>query len=375
MCVANTLVCTYVFSLIPLFYSRTGSLLFCALALTLFALGMIVPGPFNAWMMERFSRKRVYLRSLIGLLLLGILFKWSPEGAGALCVCFFQGIVFAMSQNALGHTLVNDLLSSEKRTAGDNLYSWYGRFGLPFGWIFGLWLAGKGWAGACWLALLPVVVAYVLIVLLPIRVKAPVPAKFVALDRFWQPRAWPLFCMALTAASLESVAVAFAFSACENALEKALFMAGGFLLALWMQRVVFVEAVDKAEMVAGAVMTLAAFLMMGHELRVVNEVAFAFLGCGIGMISGRLLMYFLKLCGHCQRGTSQNTYMLGWRGGIALGFLTVAMVTHETPNVVEQFFVWIGTVVSAAYLMLYLLFVHPWFERHRDRDFKFREGA
>lgn len=372
MCVANALVCTYVFSLIPVFYARTGSLPYCAAALVLFSLGMVVPGPFNAWMMERFSRKTVYLRSLLGLALLGGLLEISPEAA--LGVCFLQGVAFSMSQNALGHTLVNDLLSSERRTAGDNLYSWYGRFGLPFGWMWGCWLANYWPAGTYWLALLPVAAAYLLIVSLSVPVKAPVPARLLSLDRFWQPAAWPLFVMALAAAALESSAVALAFWSAEGLLDKAFFMSAGFLVALWLQRVVFAQAVDKAEMVAGAVLTLAAFWMMGHELRVVGEVAFVFLGAGIGMLSGRLLLYFLKLCGHCQRGTSQNTYMLGWRAGIALGFLLTSLALQGAGEGAVALCEYAGIAVTAAYLLAYLCWIHPWFERHRDRDFKFREG-
>lgn len=373
MCVANTLVCTYAFMVYPLLYLHTANLAFCAGALLMFALGNALPGALNAWMMERFSRKGVYLRSLVLLMALGAVLDWYPFWA--LPVCLLQGVAFAMLQNALGHTLVNDLLASDKRTAGDNLYSWYGRFGLPFGWLAALWLFNEVPTAHYLLALLPAAVAFVLIALMPVQLKAPVPAPHLSLDRYWQPNAWPLFLMSVGASALEGIAVALAFQWGDDALSRAFFMAVGFLLALWLQRVVFAEAVDKAEMVAGAVLTLGGFFMIGHELQVVSEVAYVLLGAGNGMLSGRLLIYFLKLCGHCQRGTSQNTYMLGWRFGLAAGFGFVAVAAAWMPE--NAFFAGTvgGIVVSLVYLAAYLLLVHPWFERHRDRDFRFREEA
>ena len=61
MCVANWFLHLYVFSLIPLLYAQNrqlhGENSMVAWAVVAFAVGMIIPGPFGAHMMECRSRK------------------------------------------------------------------------------------------------------------------------------------------------------------------------------------------------------------------------------------------------------------------------------------------------------------------------------
>ena len=94
------------------------------------------------------------------------------------------------------------------------------------------------------------------------------------------------------------------------------------------------------------------------------KVASFMFGAGISLASTRFLLYFLKLTGHCQRGTAQNTYMLSRECGYALGLVLALMI----PVALETALVLI--LLSVA---LYLFVTHPWFMRHGDRGFKFRE--
>ena len=102
-----------------------------------------------------------------------------------------------------------------------------------------------------------------------------------------------------------------------------------------------------------------------HPLAIVHSASFLLFGIGTGLLSARLLMYFLKLSGHCQRGTSQNTHFLGWRLGFAVG--VVAGITINNNSII-----YISFVLLAILFAIYLILIHPWFEKNKDRDFKFK---
>ena len=387
MCAANTLVCTYIFANFTLLCVRPGgSVLLCGLALAAFAVWMYVPGPFNAYLVERYARKSIYLKSLLLLLLLNWAFARPLPAPLLIAAAGLQGMVFAIAQNALGNTMVNDLLTSERRTAGDNLYSWYGRLGLPFGWAAALLLPYAGLSGHAqmqWLAALPCVAAFLLILSLSVPLKAPVQTSLFSTDRFWLGKAWPLFLLAFAAAALEGIVTAWGFIAPGGPLlPRALYMGLGFLLALWLQYVVFLAAENRAEMVAGVLLMAAALLLLSHPHEAVrNNAAFILAGAGVGLLSARSLMYFLKLAGHCQRGTAQNTYMLAWRTGFAAGFLLPLLLPASScggqtgvphPSGLPTSLLICGLLLLLLLLLGYLFCVHPWFEHHKDRGFKFR---
>lgn len=396
MCLANFLVCTYLFSLFTLFfYSHAQAPRQSVGMMLCFTVGMFVPGPFNSFMVERYKRKSLYLESILAILLLDVFVFAQGLSGGVLVYGAFllTGIAFAVAQNTLGNTLVNDLLASDKRTKGDNLYSWYGRLGLPAGWLLALLLlrcsSGALRLGgftlptfsinnclAHYIIAAPAVLAFILILALNVPLKAPVSSALFSLDRFWRPSAWPLFLMTLVAAAIEGIIVGMTFRlAGFNALHDGLYLSGGFLLALILQHVVFVDAVERAEMVSGVILQLFALFLFLHPLAMVHNTAFFLLGAGVGMVSARLLMYFLKLSGHCQRGTSQNTYMLGWRSGFCLGFC-FAMLDAPNGKAPSDFHcVEACIVLCVLFLVAYLTLVCPWFNRHKDRDFNARRDA
>ena len=142
LCWANLLFWTFAFGLIPYLYLHFGGdFLITTGCILAFTVGLIVPGPFNAYIVERFSRKAVFLWSSIlqGVCALAFLEANLPlVYIYVLSACF--GVFFEFAQNALNNTIVNDLLLSSSRTLGDSLLSWFGRFGLPIGWLCVLYL-------------------------------------------------------------------------------------------------------------------------------------------------------------------------------------------------------------------------------------------
>ena len=95
---------------------------------------------------------------------------------------------------------------------------------------------------------------------------------------------------------------------------------------------------------------------------VVWYVAPVFIGFSLGIIGSRFMLFFIKLSRHCQRGTSQSTFMLGWESGIAWGLgIGVAFFQGAAEPLLITALV---LVVCAAVLYD---FTHNWFVKHKNR--------
>ena len=137
----------------------------------------------------------------------------------------------------------------------------------------------------------------------------------------------------------------------------------GFLTAILAQRFVFREAELKSEVVSGLILMLAALLMMlTRSQAIVGFVAPLFIGFALGVIGSRFLLFFIKLSRHCQRGTSQSTYMLGWESGLAFGLGLGYAVFQNDPQTV----LWAALGLSATALVLYQ-YTHHWFIHNKNR--------
>lgn len=356
ICVANFALCVSFYTLIPQLWKRAaetgGGAMLCGMVLAAFSFGMILLGPFYSRWVEAYSRKRIFLRAalLSGAVVWSYsmpLVQWQAAG-----FALVQGMLFGVAQMALGGTLVNDLLPSELRTAGDNLYMWSGRMAWPAGWMAGLWLSahvpfqyGLGVAAACCVA------AWLLIVPLRVPLKAPVSVPRFSLDRFWQTEAWPLSVSAL----LVSVPAGM-LMATGPSLRLCALLGVGLAAGCWSQQVAFRDADERAGVVAGAIFSAMGLLLWHFRGEAGAMSGFALLGLGLGLSSARLLMFFLRLSGHCRRGTAQNTFLLSWHIGFAAGFLLAAFGLPPFAA---------GISLSAALLLYYLLFMHRWYTRYR----------
>ena len=137
----------------------------------------------------------------------------------------------------------------------------------------------------------------------------------------------------------------------------------GFLLALLAQRFVFQDAELKSEVVTGLVLMGAALLMMlTRTQHIVVYAAPVFIGFGIGIIGSRFLLFFIKLSRHCQRGTSQSTFMLGWESGIAWGLGLGLALFKSNPQMILS----TGMVLIMVSLVMYN-FTHNWFVENKNR--------
>jgi hypothetical protein len=141
-------------------------------------------------------------------------------------------------------------------------------------------------------------------------------------------------------------------------------MMGGFFLAILAQRFVFPEAELKSEVVSGLILLLAVELMVyTRPLPVVWYLSPLLLGLSVGIVGSRYLLFFVKLSHHCQRGTSQSTYMLAWELGVAIGVGAGYLFFFND----DHSLLIAAMVVTGLALLLYVHYTHDWFLKHKNR--------
>lgn len=328
MCVANWFLHIYIYATIPLLSLQTIRLGcetrwlgWCVLA---FAIGMVLPGPFGAHLMERRSRKEVFLKALI---LLGPIatmgYAYAYEPRHLLMLQLLQGIAFGISQTALGTTLVNDILLSKQRNKGDIIYAWAGRTGIPLGLFLGYMLSlSFPITYAYWWALIPCALSFVLVAQTPVPIKAPVKVPFVTLDRFFLPSSLPMG-LSMFAAPWVMGRIAGALPNAQSWLfgSAYLCMSLGVLCAFLMQLFIRRRLGQRTLVSMGYILIVIGLLLIRLPNVIAGNVGDVLLGCGIGAVSSRHLMDWVTKSAHCQRGTAQNTYMILWRWSFTLGFI------------------------------------------------------
>ena len=104
-------------------------------------------------------------------------------------------------------------------------------------------------------------------------------------------------------------------------------------------------------------------MMLTRSQAIVEFASPLFVGFGLGIIGSRFLLFFIKLSRHCQRGTSQSTFMLAWESGVALGIGLGYGVLEGNVSWVMQ----MSLVFTVAALLMYNFYTHNWFLHHKNR--------
>ena len=373
MALANLLLSMAVYVLISvlpqwLMTTENFSLQETGLSMGAFGAGLFLFGAFTSFLVQHYRRNIVCVWSI--LLMAGSL--------GALYYLDYQktlfcempvillqrlalGATFGIAQMILTSTLIIDTCESFQRTEANHSAAWFGRFALSIGPMAGLILDRLFGFGTVILTSIGCTLAAVILILMvhfPFRTPEE-NISITSLDRFFLPQGWPLFVNLV----LITFVIGMLMSTGLDELFYAMVMVG-FLLALLAQRFVFRDAELKSEVVTGLVLIGAALLMMLTRKQAI--VAFAspmFIGLGLGIIGSRFLLFFIKLSRHCQRGTSQSTFMLGWESGIAFGLGLGYAVYHGHTDKLLEF----SLVVTMLALLLYNFLTHKWFMTHKNR--------
>lgn len=371
MAIANLLLTVAVYMLVPtmpgwLVGSQGLSSLETGIAMGAFGAGLFVLGPFVSFLVQHYRRNVVCMWAVLAIAaLIGLLYYVDAQRCSfvefwmVVLLRLGLGATFGLAQMVLTSTLIIDTCESYQRTEANHSSAWFSRFALSLGPLAGLLLLRlKGFDSVVLVAGIVAVITVVLIRLVNFPFRAPEDdVQVVSLDRFFLPHGFPLFLNL----QLIMLAVGLLFSLPLSERFYALMMVG-FLFALLAQRFAFRNAEVKSEVVSGLILMVAALMMM--LLRPQQDIVWyaspVFIGFSLGVIGSRIMLFFIKLSRHCQRGTSQSTFLLGWESGIAWG-LGVGLAVQAT-----QFVLMVALVLVVAALLLYH-FTHNWFVRNKNR--------
>ena len=338
------------------------------LVMGVFGLGLFVLGAFVSFLIQHYRRNLVCIVSMaVMAILLFILYYLDTlryqfiDLSLLLLLRFIMGAFFGLSQMVLCSALIIDTCESFQRTEANFASAWFGRFALSLGPVAGLLLLHYADFGTVFLMAVGCAIASLVLVLMvnfPFRSPAD-EVTLVSLDRFFLPHVFPLllnlWLVTLAFGLLLSLSLTLVFYA---------MMLVGFFGALLCWRFVFRDAELKSEVVSGLILIGAALLMLltRSTLPIVSYVAPVFIGLGMGLIGSRFLLFFIKLSRHCQRGTSQSTFILGWESGIAIGLgLGFCFFKGQSQH----------TLLTALMLIVVALvayqFSHNWFIRNKNR--------
>ena len=373
MAFANLLLTAAVYMLVPtmprwLTDSQGLSSLEAGLAMGAFGIGLFVLGAFVSFLVQHYRRNVVCIWAVLAMVaLIGLLYYVDTQRCEfvefwlVLLQRFALGAAFGLAQMVLTSTLIIDTSESYQRTEANHAAAWFGRFALSLGPLAGLLLQRLiGFDSVLLVSGCVAVAAVVLIWMVDFPFRTPeddIPV--VSFDRFFLPHGFPLFVNML----LITLAVGLLFSLPLSEYFYAQMMVG-FLFALLAQRFVFRDAEVKSEVVSGLILMGAAILMMLTRTQkdIVAYAAPVFVGFSLGIIGSRFMLFFIKLSRHCQRGTSQSTFLLGWESGIALG-LGVGLAFFQSDSNALLFTALVLVVIA---LILYH-FTHNWFLTHKNR--------
>lgn len=372
MAIANFLLTMSVYLLVPtlphwLLMEQEFSPLETGIAMASFGFGLFALGMFVSFLVQHYRRNQVCVGAVIAVgALIGLLYYLNGQRFQfcdlqmIILQRFALGAAFGLAQMVLTSTLIIDTSESFQRTEANHSAAWFSRFALSLGPMTGLLLERLVSYHVVLLAAMgcaAVVAVLILMVHFPFRApEDDVPT--VSLDRFFLPHGFPLF----VNLQLIMLAMGILFSTITSELFFAMMMVG-FLGALLAQRFVFRNAELKSEVVTGLILIATALLMMlTRTQQIVHFAAPAFVGFGLGLIGSRFLLFFIKLSRHCQRGTSQSTFLLGWESGIAWGLGLGYALFYAQP----QRGLITALVLTVASLVIYN-FSHNWFASHKNR--------
>ena len=334
-------------------------------AMGVFGLGLYVFGALCSWLVQQYRRNVVCMWAII-FVALDVALLWYMDAQRTISVDFtivmlqrfLLGAAFGLAQMVLASTLIIDTCESFQRTEANHSVSWFTRFALSLGPLAGLLLYEcYGFNGVMLASVGCAIGAFLLVKLVAFPFRTPEEGVHVAsLDRFYLPHGTVLFVNFLLVSTVVGLLLSMPMQPISYAL-----MMGGFLLALLAQRFVFRDAELKSEIISGLLLMVAALLILLVAPQ--SPISPVLIGLSVGVIGARYLLFFIKLSRHCQRGTSQSTYFLGWETGLALGLALGYGVFYGQSE--SLLLTGVGLCVVA--LVVYHFFTHDWFMRNKNR--------
>lgn len=373
LAIANMLISMSVYSVVSTLPYRSPAITGWtdgALIVSIFAfcIGLFSLGGFCTYLIQRYRRNVVCMWTLALMACSVASLYYFDDRVGdyqwlVVTHRFVFGALYGLAEMILMSTLIIDNSESYQRTEANHCSGWFMRFAMALGPLAGLLVNELfGYRTVILMAVGFIVAAIVLIKLVHFPFRAPEETVHLfSLDRFFLPRGTMLFVNLV----LITFGVGLLYSQMWD-MEFFTMLMGGFFLAIMAQRFAFQVAELKSEAVAGLIMLIAAILILiTHTRMIIMYLAPVLLGCGLGILGSRFLLFFIKLSRHCKRGTSVSTFILGWEGGIALG-IGVGLGRKLFACSVDHLLI-CSLVTAVTALVMYLMVTHDWFLKHKNR--------
>ena len=347
---------------------RGYSILQIALVMGVFFIGIYLFGSLSGYLVQRYRRKNVFNLSILLLLAVtGVLYYLSSLPYNSfdymllVGLRFMQGAFYGLSQLVLLSTLIIDTVEAVHRTEANHAATWFGRFALSLGPLAGIYVyQSMNFGSVLILSCICLLVAFVFVNLIrfPFRMPSEDYSRF-SFDRFLLKGSHWLFVNVVLVTSVVGVLLSI-----EHTPRFYGMMMLGFVIAILAERFVFADADLRSEATTGMIVIgIAVLLMITRRQESVSYIVPILIGFGVGLIGSRFLLFFIRMSDHCQRGTSQSTFLLAWETGIGIGLVLSYGLFHlEQPLVL-----WVCLGILAASLILYDTFIHSWYIKHKHR--------
>ncbi len=369
--IAHLLLITSMYILIPAIPARMQahgySGMETGLAMGAMGIGIFLFGGFVSYLIKAHSRNRVCQYSILCIIAcIACLYYIDSIATQASSVRYYfiirllMGAFYGLAEITLMSTLIIDTCESFQRTEANYSFSWFGRLALAIGPLASILIyRSMGYANDLLMACSCAFAAIILISSVHFTPKAPGEIlKIFSLDRFFLPQGFLLFISTV----LVTTILGLVFSTTKDPVFYAMLITG-FFFSFLAEKYAFANADLKSEALTGLICIGTAILLLITRYDIiVNKLAPALIGFGISLIGSRFLLFFVKLSKHCQRGTSQSSYFLGWEAGLSLGlFLGYGILSDGNKALIVAF---ILTIVT---LFFYNFIVHPWYMKHKNR--------
>ena len=373
MALANLLLTVAIYVLIPvmpgwLMQTENLTMQETGLLMGAFGVGLFLFGCFTSYLVQRFRRNMACIWAIMLMAaLLGWLYYLDLQKSQFFdfTVLLIQrlalGAAFGVAQMILSSTLIIDTCESFQRTEANHSASWFSRFALSIGPLTGILVERIAGFDTVLLVAIGCTLAAIIFILwvhFPFRTPEE-NVRVASLDRFFLPQGWPLTINLIIVTFVMGLLLAIEISEFFFVMVMV-----GFLVALLAQRFVFRDAELESEVITGLVLIgIAVLMMLTRQQAVVSFAAPMFIGFGLGIIGSRVLLFFIKLSRHCQRGTAQSTYFLAWEFGLALGVgVGYGLLEQQKEPTLQA-----SLCITVAALLFYHFFTHGWYIRHKNR--------
>ena len=372
ICVANLLLFASLYALFPVLpwelSGRLGIPLEQTGILFLFlSLGMVLVGPFHAYLVDVYKRKYIFLLSFILMIVVTLGYAFVKDIVQLALLGTVQGVAFGMATTA-GITVAIDITNSAMRSAGNFNIAWVSRLGMFIGIASSVWLYPV--YGIRYLLYLSVAMGIVGILLgmgVYVPFRAPIVTKRLSLDRFLLFRGWvPAinviligFIPGLFIPYSNSFVSTFGVGDSTSSIVFFCVVGGCFILSRMIGHLPFLRKESFLLVVIGIVLLNIAIYSLSLDIPVLLSALF--LGLGLGLVIPEFLMIFVNLSQHCQRGTANTTHLLFCEVGIALG---VAAVYYMDANALLT----TGRIAAALAVLFFILVTYPYYKAKRLRS-------